>query len=102
MIWYNQEQYPDTTASEAILHVTGHGPEALEALDDDGSHQLIGAVIRLAVEDHYNALRQLPDPGAARRAKETAAFFRSEYFRLLTGLDGRKLLELIRKEADRK
>lgn len=102
MIWYNEEQYPDTTAGEAMLRVMGHAPEVLEALDDDGCHLLIGAVIRRAVEDHYDALRQLLDPGAARRARETAAFFRSEYFRLLTGLDGRKLLELIRKEADRK
>ena len=102
MIWYNEEQYPDTTAAEAMLRVMGRGPDVPEALDDDGCHLLIGAVLRLAVEDHYNALRRLPDPGAVRRMKETAAFFSSEYFRLLTGLDGRKLLDLIRKEAERK
>ena len=101
MIWNNAEHYPDTTAAEAMIRVMYRSPEEPDALDDDGCHRLIGAVVRRAVEDH-NALKQLPDPAAARRAKETAFFFRSEYFRLLTGLDGRKILELIRREADRK
>lgn len=102
MIWNNAEHYPDTTAAEAMIRVMYRSPEELDTLDDDGCHRLIGAVVRRAVEDHYNALKQLPDPAAARRAKETASFFRSEYFRLLTGLDGRKILELIRREAGRK
>lgn len=101
MYWYNEEQYPDDTARAAMIRVMVRSEDELDLLDDDGCHLLIQAVVRQAVEDHYHALLHLPDPDARRCLKETAAFFRSEYFYLLTGLDGRKILDLIRKEADR-
>ncbi len=101
MYWTNEEQYPDDTAAAAMIRVMTRSEDELDILDDDGCHLLINAVVRQAVEDHYHALRHLPDPGARRRLKETTAFFRSEYFFLLTGLNGRKILDLIRKEVDR-
>ena len=100
MNWKNEEQYEDHTAARAMLRVMTRDPDELDALDDDGCLRLIIAVVRQAMEDHFLALRKLPDPAAVRLKKETEAFFRSEHCYLLTGIRGRKLLEMIGKEAE--
>lgn len=69
------------------------------APDSAGCMQLIEAVVRLAAEDYLRAVRRLPRPGAKAAVREITAFFRSDYFLRLTGADGRKILEHIRKEA---
>ena len=96
----NEEQYPDFTAEAAMLRVMAGDPERTDVLDDEGCRLLIRAVVRQAVEDRFRALRHTGRV-AERLREETEAFFRSAYFRRLTGMNGAEILRLIRKEADR-
>ena len=45
------------------------------------------------------ALLRAGDPGG--RAREAGTFFRSDWFRLLSGMDGEALIRRMRKEAGR-
>ena len=67
--------------------------------DDRGCRLLAQAIVRQAVLDHISALKRLPRASAAERLKETEAFFRSAYFRRLTGLSGARLIRLLRREV---
>lgn len=64
---------------------------------------LANAIIVQAAEDYKAALRQLrqnPRFGDALRVKvEVERFFRSNWFGVLTTLDGEWLIEALRKEA---
>ena len=71
-----------------------------EALATGPRLRLVVAVLRQAAEDHASALRRLPEPAAVRLKKETEAFFGSEYCRLLTGMNGKRLMKLIEKELE--
>jgi len=71
-----------------------------DELNDEGCLQLIGAVIRQALEDHLRARGNLPDRSAERLLRETSAFFRSPRFRRLTGPYCDEILRLLRKEVD--
>ena len=88
MNWKNEEQYPDFTAEEAMFRVMHPETEQARRLDDGGCLRLVEAIVRQAVEDHLNA----------KRTAETEAFFRSDYFRCLTGMNGETVIRLIRKE----
>ena len=68
-------------------------------LYDSGCMLLIEAIVRRAAEDYLNALRRLPNRKAAARIREITAFFRSDYFSRLTGVQGENLLRRIRKEG---
>ena len=68
-------------------------------LYDSGCIALIEAIVRRAAEDCIAAMRCPPGRRAAARAREAAAFFRSDYFRRLTGTDGEKILQMIRREV---
>ena len=100
MNWRNEEQYADYTAAEAMLRMLGPSAEESDRLDDEGCRLLIEAIVRQAVEDHVGALRDLPARRAACRLAETNRFFLSDYFRGLTGMDGKRILRLIRKEVN--
>ena len=100
MLWRNEEQYADYTAGRAMLHAMVRNADELDALDDEGCLRLVVAVLRQAAEDHASALRRLPEPAAVRLKKETEAFFGSEYCRLLTGMNGKRLMKLIEKELE--
>ena len=67
-------------------------------LYDSGCMLLIEAIVRRAAEDYLNALRRLPNRRVAARIREITAFFRSDYFSRLTGVQGEALLRRIRKE----
>ena len=99
MNWRNEEQYPDRTAAEAMIRVMGPAEDRSALLHDDGCRLLVQAIVRQAVEDHLHALWQSARFGPE-RLTETEVFFRSGYFRCLTGLNGEAVLRLIRKEAD--
>lgn len=71
-------------------------------LYDSGCIALIEAIVRHAAEDYLAALRQLPGRRAAARVRETSAFFRSDYFRRLTGTDGERMLQMIRREVKKR
>ena len=71
-------------------------------LYDSGCIALIEAIVRRAAEDYLAALRQLPGRRAAARVRETSAFFRSDYFRRLTGTDGERMLQMIRREVKKR
>ena len=68
-------------------------------LYDSGCIRLIEAIVRRAAEDHLAALRRAPNRRALARMRETAGFFRSDYFCRLTGLQGDRLLRKIVEEA---
>ena len=69
---------------------------------DSGCISLIEAIVKQAAKDYLNAARGRKSRKAEVRMRETAWFFRSDYFRRLTGTDGNLILERIRKEAERK
>ena len=92
MNWKNEEQYPDYTAGEAMFSVMHPDTERAGMLDDEGCIRLAAAIIRQAMEDHL----------LAGRKAETEAFFRSGFFRRLTGMNGHTVLRLIREEMRKK
>lgn len=75
---------------------------AYTEMDDNGCRLLIEAVVRRAADDYLAAMRRRRSRKTAARMREAASFFRSDYFRSLTGTDGEQVLEMIRKEGVRK
>ena len=71
-------------------------------MSDEGYYTLAKAIILQAVKDFRPAYRRLlkhpADKAAASRVKEITEFFCSEYFCLLTDLDGPRLLKKIIEE----
>ena len=71
---------------------------------DEGYHELAKAIILQAIKDFrpaYLRLKRCPDDRAATaRVKEITEFFCSEYFCLLTDVDGPRLLKKIMKSID--
>ena len=71
-------------------------------MSDEGYYTLAKAIILQAVKDFRPAYRRLQkhpdDKAAASRVKEITEFFCSEYFCLLTDLDGPRLLKKIIEE----
>ena len=98
-IWFNQEQYPDPTAGEAIVRVLHPEPASPPALNEEGCLRLAEALVRLAAEDYLRAWRCLPCRSARKRIGEIEEFFLSEHFTGLTGLDGRAILRIVKREA---
>ena len=66
---------------------------------DSGCVRLIEAIVRQAAKDYLRAAKCRNSRRRAARMREAAGFFRSDYFRRLTGTDGEKILKRIRKEA---
>ena len=100
MLWKNEEQYEDYTAGQAMFHVMVPDADRWDALDDEGCLRLTVAILRRAAADHAAALRRLPNPAAVCLKRETEAFFRSEFCRLLTGMRGKELLGILEKEME--
>ena len=100
MDWKNSEQFPDFTAGEAMSRVMLRDPEGADALDGGGCRLLADAVILQAVRDYAEVL-QARSRGSrfADRRLELEAFFRSDYFRLLSGMEGTRLMRIIRREV---
>ena len=71
-------------------------------MSDEGYYTLAKAIILQAVKDFRPAYRRRlkypDDKAAASRVKEITEFFCSEYFCLLTDLDGPRLLKKIIEE----
>ena len=69
----------------------------------DGYHVLANAIIIRAVEDYRDAIKTLKKYPKDRKAMDTALeieeFFRSEWYKVLTGVDAKKLLDRLRREA---
>ena len=95
---YNSEHYEDLTAWEAMRHAEFPDYEEAAGLDGDGSLLLVEAVVRAAFSDYARAVRRPFSRRAAAQARDIERFFRSDYFRRLTGLRGEKLLQGFRKE----
>ena len=60
---------------------------------------LANAIIIQAAKDYRSALKAAEKPGNAKTVKECERFFRSDWCRTLTAVDGRAILEQLRKEA---
>ena len=71
---------------------------------DEGYYELAKAIILQAIKDFkpaYLRLKRCPDDKAATaRVKEITEFFCSEYFCLLTDVDGPRLLKKVMKSID--
>ena len=96
MDYYNAEHYMDRTAAEAMRNVMEEGRAPL---NEEGCLRLAEALVKLAAEDYLRAWRCLPCRSARKRIGEIEEFFLSEHFTGLTGLDGRAILNIVRREA---
>ena len=96
MDYYNAEHYMDRTAAEAMRNVM---EEKAAPLSEEGCLRLAEALVRLAAEDYLRAWRCLPCRSARKRIGEIEEFFLSEHFTGLTGLDGRAILRIVKREA---
>ena len=70
-----------------------------EQLYSEGSQRLIEAIVLQAAKDYLAAAGAKPKRKGLPRMRETAAFFRSDYFLRLTGTRGDLILEKLKKEA---
>lgn len=65
---------------------------------------LANAIVLQAVKDYRDALKRLEDfPAKEEYSQDAAAlerFFRSQWYRTLTAVDGEMLIRKLRKEAD--
>lgn len=72
---------------------------------DEGFHNLAKAIILQAIKDFkpaYMRLKKKPDDkAAAARVREITEFFCSEYFRLLTDVDGPALMKKLINKYDK-
>ncbi len=75
-------------------------------MTDEGFHALANAIILQAISDFkgaYIILKKYPDSkGAAAEVKDITKFFCSEYFTLLTNVNGPALLRKIKEDLDEK
>ena len=97
--WRNAEYYPDHTAAEAIRRVMGRGRDISCGLNDENCCLLVQAIVRQAAEDYLSELKRASGRTGDSAPSEAESFFRSAYFRRLTGLNGNVIIRLIRKEA---
>ena len=75
-------------------------PRERKPLDDTGCIALADAVTMQAAKDYLTALAGKPTRARAEaHRRELEHFFRSAFFRQLSGLDGEKVMELIRREV---
>ena len=69
----------------------------------DPYENLANAIIIQAAKDYQAASKALKKPSggmaALKTVRECERFFRSDWFRSLTSVDGRAILEQLRKEA---
>lgn len=102
MSYFNLEHYPDPTAAEAMDNVI-QGPDRPPEPVDEGVRRLAEAVILSAAEDYARLLRcPWRSEALLREKRELEAFFRSEWFRLISGMNGAAVLRGIRKEVLRR
>lgn len=70
----------------------------------NGYEKLANAIILQAKKDYVKAFRRYRgnpfDRSAAREMREIESFFGSEWFMVLSGLDGPKLAEMIRRNEE--
>ena len=99
---YNSEHYADPTAAVAIERAM-QPPDSGRDADEKGLRLLAEAVIARAVYD-YAGLVRCPYRCEAllREKRELEAFFRSEWFHLISGMNGAAVLRGIRKEVLRR
>ena len=65
----------------------------------DPYENLANAIIIQAAKDYRHALKVPGKPGNVKKIEECERFFRSQWLRLLTAIDGEALVEELRKEA---
>ena len=65
----------------------------------DGYYRLANAIILQAVNEYREALRQ-NDTAAKWKKISLRRFFRSDWFKLLTNIDGELLMERLTEEVD--
>lgn len=71
---------------------------------DDNFQDLANAVVVRAAKDYRRALKRLikfPSSHSAKQAiMQLEVFFRSDYYKLLTSLDGERLIEKLKQELE--
>lgn len=65
----------------------------------DGYYRLANAIVLQAVNEYREALRQ-DDTAAKWKKISLRRFFRSDWYKLLTNVDGELLMERLEEEAD--
>ena len=113
MIFRNSEHYYDPTAGQAIANVMGENSELPDSLQtaamQENWEDLANAIIIQQAEDYRAYRKQMREnprmEGEKRLLIEVEIlgiqmFFLSDWFCLLTTVDGGKILERLKKEED--
>ena len=86
---------------QAKIKIDGYQRLKLENFNDDGCDALVRAICERAADDWrlgMKAEQKHPERGATRNRIDAEHFFLSNYFHLLTGLDGSWVLAKLRKD----
>ena len=113
MIFRNSEHYYDPTAGQAIANVMGENRELPDSLQtaamQENWEDLANAIIIQQAEDYRAYRKQLRENPRMEEEKRLLIeveilgiqmFFLSDWFCLLTKVDGGKILERLKKEED--
>jgi hypothetical protein len=113
MIFRNSEHYYDPTAGQAIANVMGENRELPDSLQTEPMQEnwedLANAIIIQQAEDYRAYRKQLRENPRMEEEKRLLIeveilgiqmFFLSDWFCLLTKVDGGKILERLKKEED--
>lgn len=99
---YNSEHYPDPTAAIAIERAM-QSPAGGRDADEKGLRLLAQAMVTRAVYDYAGLVRcPYRCEKLLREKRELEAFFLSDWFRLASGLNGARVLRILREEVLRR
>ena len=68
-------------------------------LDEDATRMLCAHIVRKAAKDYYKCCLQSGKWESEGRKRQLREFFESEYFKFLSGIDGRMLMRIVEYRA---
>ena len=95
---------PSGEHSQSKIDTTNYVRLKLSEFDDRGCDRLVQAIVEKAVEDFvwgYRTEQKHPENGPSLLREQAERFFRSSWFEALTGLDGRIMLEGLKRQVKR-
>ena len=68
-------------------------------LDEDATRTLCAHIVRKAARDYYKCCLQSDKWESAGRKRQLREFFESEYYKFLSGIDGKMLMQIVEYRA---